>query len=94
MYPVHCGLCLCSAVQADRDRIPGIDQEVGDNDSFRFGDYSVQVFDTPGHTRGHITYYVPDADALFPGEGGSSNQAVQQGVNQNVVLAEREAGRC
>eukprot|EP00983_Pelagomonas_calceolata_P073913 1152321-Pelagomonas_calceolata.AAC.9 len=25
-----------------------------------------QVFDTPGHTKGHITFWIPGADALFP----------------------------
>jgi hypothetical protein len=26
------------------------------------------VFDTPGHTRGHITLYFPGAQAVFPGK--------------------------
>ena len=26
------------------------------------------VYDTPGHTRGHITLYFPEASALFPGD--------------------------
>ncbi|GLC34674.1 hypothetical protein PLESTB_001236100 [Pleodorina starrii] len=54
--------------RADKDRIPGIDVQVGDGDSWQFGSLEVRVFDTPGHTRGHITFWVPQAGALFPGD--------------------------
>jgi glyoxylase-like metal-dependent hydrolase (beta-lactamase superfamily II) len=53
---------------ADASRIPGIDVQVGDGDTWQFGQLTARVFDTPGHTRGHITYWFPDAKALFPGE--------------------------
>lgn len=53
---------------ADKNRIPGIDQCVGDGDTFAFGGHTVHVFDTPGHTRGHITFWIPSAEALFPGK--------------------------
>ncbi|KAI8470855.1 MAG: beta-lactamase-like protein [Monoraphidium minutum] len=54
--------------RADAARIPGIDVQVGDGDEFAFGGHAVRVFDTPGHTRGHITLWVPGAAALFPGD--------------------------
>jgi hypothetical protein len=53
--------------QADASRIPGIDVQLGDGDTWQFGQLTARVFDTPGHTRGHITYWFPDAKALFPG---------------------------
>lgn len=31
------------------------------------GELEMRVFDTPGHTRGHVTYWLPEAKALFPG---------------------------
>lgn len=31
------------------------------------GELEMRVFDTPGHTRGHVTYWFPEAKALFPG---------------------------
>lgn len=53
---------------ADRDRIPGIDTALADGDSFPlFGTTEVKVFDTPGHTRGHVAFWLPSEDALFPG---------------------------
>lgn len=54
--------------KADAARIPGIDVQLGDGDTFKFGELEMHVFDTPGHTRGHITYWAPGAKALFPGD--------------------------
>ncbi|KAG2431271.1 hypothetical protein HYH02_013404 [Chlamydomonas schloesseri] len=54
--------------RADKDRIPAIDVQVGCGDTWHLGGLEVRVFDTPGHTRGHITYYVPQAASLFPGD--------------------------
>lgn len=54
--------------KADAARIPGIDIQVGDGDTWQFGELEMRVFDTPGHTRGHITYWLPEAKALFPGD--------------------------
>lgn len=54
--------------KADAARIPGLDTPLGDGDSWQFGDLEMRVFDTPGHTRGHITLYFPQAGALFPGK--------------------------
>lgn len=52
---------------ADKDRIPGIDISLKDGDTWKFGQLEMRVFDTPGHTRGHITLHFPEAEALFPG---------------------------
>ncbi|MGH6989265.1 MAG: hydroxyacylglutathione hydrolase [Stellaceae bacterium] len=54
--------------RADRDRIPGIDVAVGDGDVYRFGGHDAQIFDVPGHTSGHIAYWLPDSRALFCGD--------------------------
>jgi hydroxyacylglutathione hydrolase len=54
--------------RADRDRIPGIDVAVGEGDRVRLGAAEAQVFDVPGHTRGHIAYWFADSDALFCGD--------------------------
>lgn len=54
--------------RADRDRIPGIDIEVSDGETYRFGAETAEVFDVPGHTRGHIAYWFKASDALFCGD--------------------------
>lgn len=53
--------------KADEGRIPGIDVALADGETWQFGSLTMHVFDTPGHTRGHITLWFPEADALFPG---------------------------
>jgi hydroxyacylglutathione hydrolase len=60
--------CTIVGPKADRDRIPGIDVEVGDGDSYKLGDAEAKVFDVPGHTRGHIAYWFGASDALFCGD--------------------------
>jgi hydroxyacylglutathione hydrolase len=60
--------CTIVGPRADRDRIPGIDVEVGDGESYALGKSVAKVFDVPGHTRGHIAYWFGDSDALFCGD--------------------------
>jgi hydroxyacylglutathione hydrolase len=54
--------------RADRDRIPGIDVAVADGERYALGSEMAEVFDVPGHTRGHIAYWFKDARALFCGD--------------------------
>ena len=35
---------------------------------FRFGNHDVTVLETPGHTSGHIAYWVPSAGLAFVGD--------------------------
>jgi hydroxyacylglutathione hydrolase len=60
--------CLVIGPRADAARIPGIDVQVGDGDAFELGSHRVEVFDTPGHTRGHIVFWLPQDDAAFVGD--------------------------
>jgi hydroxyacylglutathione hydrolase len=60
--------CEIVGPRADAARIPGIDTGVGDGDTVSFGDWRVEVFETPGHTTGHIVYHIPDARAAFVGD--------------------------
>lgn len=53
---------------ADRERIPGIDIAVGENDKAYLGNVSATVYDVPGHTRGHIAYHFEKDNALFCGD--------------------------
>ncbi len=45
--------------------IPGLDRSQADGDEFEFAGRRVQVIATPGHTAGHICYYLPDDGLLF-----------------------------
>ncbi len=60
--------CTIVGPGADADRIPGIDIEVNDGDSYAFGMHQAKVYDTPGHTRGHIVYHFEDDGVAFVGD--------------------------
>ncbi|RDJ09497.1 hydroxyacylglutathione hydrolase [Rhizobium grahamii] len=45
--------------------IPGLDKTMADGDTFLFGDHTVSVIETPGHTAGHICYHFVDDKLLF-----------------------------
>lgn len=48
--------------------IPGLDVEVREGDTVTVGGASAEVIDTPGHTRGHVSYYFPQDTAAFVGD--------------------------
>lgn len=60
--------CTVVGPRADRERIPHIEVEVGDGDRYAFYEAEATVYDTPGHTRGHIAYWFPESRALFCGD--------------------------
>ena len=60
--------CTIVGPRADAARIPGIDEAVGDGDVVALGAHRAEVYDTPGHTRGHIVYFFRDDQAAFVGD--------------------------
>ena len=59
---------LLQVVLADRDRVPGIDQEVSEDAPFQFGETSAEILFIPGHTRGHIAFHFAREKAAFVGD--------------------------
>jgi hydroxyacylglutathione hydrolase len=60
--------CRVIGPAADAGRIPAIDEGVAEGDRLTFAGQPVEVLDTPGHTRGHIVYFLPEARAAFVGD--------------------------
>jgi len=52
----------------DRDRIPGIDIVLNDGDKWMFAGHEVHIMGTPGHTKGHISFYFPGSGSIFTGD--------------------------
>lgn len=52
----------------DRDRIPGIDISLKENEIFKLGNSEFEVIETSGHTIGHIAYYFKEDSSLFCGD--------------------------
>lgn len=57
--------CQIAGPAGERDAIPGIDAELREGDRFSLGEAEALVLETPGHTRGHISYWFQGSDALF-----------------------------
>ncbi len=52
----------------DAARLPPLDLAVGEGDQLRLGESGAVVFETPGHTLGHIAYYFEEDDAVVVGD--------------------------
>jgi hydroxyacylglutathione hydrolase len=60
--------CIVIGPEKEADRIPGIDKRMAEGDCFSFGGHQVCVLETPGHTAGHVTYWLPDDNIAFVGD--------------------------
>lgn len=60
--------CVVVGPRADRDRIPALEIALGDGDYYDFGNHRAQIFDVPGHTRGHIAYWFASDRVVFVGD--------------------------
>ncbi len=56
------------APAADAHRIPAIDVAVREGDAVQLGETGFTIFETPGHTSGHIAYYSAEAKVVFAGD--------------------------
>ncbi len=52
----------------EADKIPGLDEAVGEGEVVQVGASSATVFDTPGHTAGHIAYHFAEDGVAFVGD--------------------------
>ncbi len=60
--------CTIVGPRADEARIPGIDISLGDGEAFELGNHLARIYDTPGHTKGHIAYHFEEGAAAFVGD--------------------------
>ncbi|MBU1211235.1 MAG: hydroxyacylglutathione hydrolase [Alphaproteobacteria bacterium] len=60
--------CEIIGPRGEAAKVPGIDRQVGGGDTFRFANFEVRVIETPGHTLGHIAYFIPEAKVAFVGD--------------------------
>lgn len=51
--------------KAEAAKIPGIDETVSEGDVLHLGDEEIRVIETPGHTTGHVSFHLPQAQVLF-----------------------------
>lgn len=54
--------------EADKRRIPGIDETVKDGETWFLGQSKAEIIRVDGHTIGHILWYFPEDKTLFTGD--------------------------
>jgi len=60
--------CRVVAPRREAQRIAHVDTTVAENDTVKVGALEGRVFDTPGHTAGHISYFFPTDKLAFVGD--------------------------
>lgn len=60
--------CTIIGPEREREKIPGIDRAVDDGDQVQLGTLVGEVLFVGAHTAGHIAYWFPEAELLFPGD--------------------------
>lgn len=60
--------CRVTGPKGEAARIPALDRTVGEGDGLAFGSFEVRVLETPGHTMGHVSYWLPAARVVFVGD--------------------------
>lgn len=60
--------CRIIGPKAEAEKIPGLDEAVGEGDVAALGGSKALVHDTPGHTLGHIVYHFQADGAAFVGD--------------------------
>ena len=82
----------------EKDKIPSADFYVTAGKTFLFGEHDVATIATPGHTMGHVAFYVPDAEAVFSGDalfalgcGRLFEGSAQDGWDSMIALRELPA---
>ena len=54
--------------QGDKERIPGIDILVNDQEIWTHKNFDAKIIHVPGHTLGHICFYFPKDELVFTGD--------------------------
>lgn len=60
--------CEILGNEADKERIPGLTHGIKPGDSFRLLGLEWRALDVPGHTIGHLAFYISELKALFCGD--------------------------
>ncbi len=60
--------CHVFGPSLEAERIPGIDRDLSDGAHIDFDGERIDVLATPGHTLGHLSYYLPGQKLVFTGD--------------------------
>ena len=60
--------CKIFGPEKEKNQIPGIDITLKENDVLEIENYNAKIFETPGHTAGHIIYWFDKEKIVFTGD--------------------------
>ena len=60
--------CSILGFASDRERIPGIDTFLKDRETTKIGNLEIETHHAPGHTAGHVFYYLKKEKIAFVGD--------------------------
>lgn len=60
--------CAILGPAEEAAKIPGLTKSVSGGDRIPFGAAAIEVLATPGHTLGHVSYYLPEIGTAFVGD--------------------------
>ena len=60
--------CKIFGPTKEKNQIPGIDFTLQENDIIEIENYNAKIFETPGHTAGHIIYWFESEKIVFTGD--------------------------
>lgn len=60
--------CTVIGPNGETERIPGLDTGVCEPEILTLGAIQARVLDTPGHTMGHVSYWLPEVGVAFVGD--------------------------
>ena len=85
---------------------PDPDTELAEGDTIAFGTHTLEVFFTPGHSPGHVSFYeanegvIFDGDVLFAGGigrtdlPGGSHETLMNSINEKLMVLPDETVVC
>lgn len=68
IHPLDEPMLAQSIKPAAGESIPSADRHVREGDMLLYGAIELKVLETPGHSRGHVSYYFQKANAVFVGD--------------------------
>ena len=60
--------CILVGPRSETARIDRMDVTLAEGDVFEFAGHKAEIFETPGHTLGHIAFLFADSDILLAGD--------------------------
>ena len=77
--------------ELDKDRIPGIDILLKENQKHKIGKLEFEVIFVPGHTKGHVAFFFFKEKVVFTGDTSYAQSVIDNAMDVDVLFYEAQA---